>query len=304
MNKIDGLIVAAFTPMKKDGSINPEQVEPLYNYYRQNGIKGVFINGSTGEGLSLTFKERLELCEAWSHIVDDDFKLIVHIGSNSLNEAKEFAIHAGINKVDGISTIGPFYQKSATVEILVEICAQVAAQAPDIPFYYYHIPILTGIHFSMLHFLEHASKKIPSLAGIKFSNSDLSEYNLCRVFENEKYDIMYGNDEMFLACLATGGKGFVGSTYNMFPRLYQEIRNAYENNRMDRARKLQVKAIQFVNVLAKYNYNAASKASMNMIGVDCGPSRLPFRELSGSEIISLKNDLEECGFFDYALIAQ
>ncbi|CAN5466382.1 N-acetylneuraminate lyase [soil metagenome] len=304
MEKIDGLIIAAFTPMNKDGSINLGMIEPLYKYYKQNSIKGVFLNGSTGEGHSLTYNERLELCEAWSTIVDDDFKLIVHIGSNSLNEAKEFAAHAGKNGVDGISTIGPFYQKSSTMEILVEICAQVAAQVPDIPFYYYHIPVLTGIDFSMVDFLKHASDKIPTLAGLKFTDSNLSEYNLCRVFQNGKYDILYGNDEMYLAGLATGAKGFIGSTYNLFPGIYQEIREAYENNRMDRARELQVKAIQFVKVLDKYNYNAASKAAMKMIGVDCGASRLPFRTLNGSQTVCLRKDLEECGFFDYALIVQ
>ena len=304
MKKIDGLIVAAFTPMKEDGSINLRMVEPLYKYYRQNGIKGVFLNGSTGEGLSLTYNERLELCEEWSRVVDTDFKLIVHIGSNSLNEAKEFATHAGKNGVDGISTIGPFYQKSSTVEILVEICAQVAAQVSDIPFYYYHIPVLTGIDFSMVDFMKHASEKIPTLAGLKFTDSDLSEYNLCRVFQNGKYDMLYGNDEMYLAGLATGAKGFIGSTYNLFPGLYQEIREAFENNRMDRARELQVKAIQFVKVLDKYNYNAASKAAMKMIGVDCGASRLPFQTLKSSQISNLSKDLEECGFFDYALMAE
>ncbi|MCC5908704.1 MAG: dihydrodipicolinate synthase family protein [Balneolaceae bacterium] len=304
MNKIDGLVVAAFTPMQEDGSINLEMVKPLYKYYRQNGIKGVFLNGSTGEGLSLTYKERLELCEEWSRVVDTDFKLIVHIGSNSLNEAKEFAAHAGKNGVDGISTIGPFYQKSSTVEILVEICAQVAAQVSDIPFYYYHIPVLTGIDFSMVDFMKHASEKIPTLAGLKFTASDLSEYNLCRVFQNGKYDMLYGNDEMYLAGLATGAKGFIGSTYNLFPGLYQEIREAFENNRMDRARELQVKAIQFVKVLDKYNYNAASKAAMKMIGVDCGASRLPFQTLKDSQISNLRKDLEECGFFDYALMAE
>ena len=304
MEKIDGLIVAAFTPMNEDGSINLEMVEPLYSYYRQNGIKGVFLNGSTGEGLSLTYNERLRLCEEWGKIVDDDFKLIVHIGSNSLNEAKEFATHAGKNGVDGISTIGPFYQKSSTVEILVEICAQVAAQVSDIPFYYYHIPVLTGINFSMVDFMEHASEKIPTLAGLKFTDSDLSEYNLCRIFQGGKYDILYGNDEMYLAGLATGANGFIGSTYNLFPGLYQEIRDAFLSNRLEKARELQVKAIEFVKVLDKYNYNAASKAAMKMIGVDCGASRLPFRTLNGSQFINLKKDLEECGFFDYALIAQ
>jgi N-acetylneuraminate lyase len=73
---------------------------------------------------------------------------------------------------------------------------------------------------------------------------------------------------------------------------------------MENARELQVKAIQFVKVLDKYNYNAASKAAMKMIGVDCGASRLPFRTLNGSQFFNLKKDLEECGFFDYALIAQ
>lgn len=303
MEKIEGLVVAAFTPMKSDGSINLDKIEALYNYYKQNEIKGVFLNGSTGEGLSLTYNERLQLCEKWGSVVDDDFKLIVHVGSNSLHEAREFAQHAGEHGVDGISTIGPFYQKSPTVEILVEICARIAEQVPQLPFYYYHIPVLTGINFSMVDFLKEASTQIPSMAGLKYTDSDLSEYNLCRVFDDHKYDLLYGNDEMHLGGLATGATGFIGSTYNLFPGLYQEIRTAFESNRMDYARELQVKAIQFVKVLDKYNYNAASKAAMKMIGVDCGASRLPFQTLNADQVSSLRNDLEEYDFFDYTLIA-
>lgn len=305
MNKTEGLIAAAFTPMKEDGSIYPEMIEPLYHYYRQNGIKGVFLNGSTGEGLSLTYKERLELCEAWSKVVsDDDFKLIVQVGSNSVKEANELAAHAAGNGADGISAIGPFYHKSPTVEVLVEFCAEVSARAPGIPFYYYHIPALTGINFSMVDFLEHATRKIPAFVGLKFSTSDLSEYNLCRVYQNGKYDILFGNDEMYLAGFATGAKGFIGSTYNLYPGLYQQIREAFKNNQIERARELQVKAIEFVKILDRYTYIAASKAAMNMIGVDCGASRLPFQTLNETQISNLKNDLEMAGFFDFVLAAQ
>lgn len=304
MNKIDGLIVAAFTPMEDDGKINFEIVEPLYQYYKQNGIKGVFLNGSTGEGFSLTYSERLKVCEVWSKIVDDDFKLIVHVGSNSLQEAKEFATHARKYGVDGISAIGPFYQKSPTIEILVEICAKIAREVPELPFYYYHIPVLTGIKYSMIDFLNLAGEKIPNMAGLKFTDSDLSEFNLCRVLHNQKFDLLYGNDEMYLAGLVTGARGFIGSTYNLFPRLYHEILNAFDSNKMDTARELQVKAIQFVKALDKYNYKAASKAAMKMIGIDCGASRLPFPTLNSSQVSSLRRDLEECGYFDYVLVAQ
>ncbi len=81
MEKIIGLIDAPFTPMKPNGDINLEPIPAYAAMLAKNGLKGVFINGSSGEGYMLTTDERKQLAEAWMAAVPAGFKVIVHVGS-------------------------------------------------------------------------------------------------------------------------------------------------------------------------------------------------------------------------------
>ena len=81
MEKIKGLIDAPFTPFHEDGSLNLAPIPEYAALLARNGLKGVFINGSSGEGYMLTEEERMQLAEAWMAAVPEDFKVIVHVGS-------------------------------------------------------------------------------------------------------------------------------------------------------------------------------------------------------------------------------
>ncbi len=94
MEKIIGLIDAPFTPMKPNGDINLEPIPAYAAMLAGNGLKGVFINGSSGEGYMLTEDERKQLAEKWMTSVPSGFKVIVHVGSCCLRESVELAHHA------------------------------------------------------------------------------------------------------------------------------------------------------------------------------------------------------------------
>src|SRR5699024_2142757 len=109
LTDIQGLIAAPFTPMNEDRSVNFRLIPELYKRFRRQGVIGVFINGSTSEGLSLTNEERKALTEAWDGVVEDDFKLLVHVGHAGLQDAKDLARHASkYSSVDGISSVWQF----------------------------------------------------------------------------------------------------------------------------------------------------------------------------------------------------
>lgn len=292
MKKIEGLVAAAFTPMKDNGELHLEQVARLHNYYREQKLKGVFLNGTTGEGLSLTVEERKQTCEAWCSLKKKELRLIVFVGSNSLAEARDLASHAARQGADGISISGPFYQKPEHLEDLVTFCQRVADAAEGVPFYYYHIPVLTGIRFPMIRLLEMAASRIPTLAGIKYTDSDLADYRLCLEFEPDRLDLLYGRDEMFLAARATGATGYVGSTYNLFPSLYGEISRLFDSGDLAGARSLQSESIRRIEQLAGFRYLPAAKWLMKRLGVDCGPVRAPLRSLSPQEERSLSEELD------------
>lgn len=299
MQKLKGLIAAPFTPLNEEGELALEKIESLVRLYEKNNVKGVFICGSTGEGVSLTFEEKKRIITQWGKVKSEKVKALFMLGGTSLKEMQQLAVCSKEAKLDGISILCPYYFRPKTVEQLVSFCKQIADVVPDMPFYYYHIPVLTGGHFSMLEFLKLAEKQIPNLAGIKYSHPNIMEFHACTRFQNGKYDLLWGIDEGLLSGLAIGAKGAVGSTYNYAAPLYNKVMEAFASGRLEEAEDLQFKAVQMVEILVKYGGTGAGKAFMKLIGVDCGWFREPVTSPSEAEVLQMKADLEELGFFDY-----
>src|SRR5687768_10346958 len=174
------ILPAVFTPMYDDGSIQYSRISALYQRCIDSGFKGIFLNGTTGECMSLDSEERKKLVEAWMDCrrknKNPDFKIFVHVGSANVYEAGQMAEHAQAHGANGIAMVPTFYFRPKTLTDLVEQCKYVAAAAPEVPFYYYNIPALTGVNFPLISFLEAAVKEIPTFSGLKNSFNDLVDY--------------------------------------------------------------------------------------------------------------------------------
>ena len=107
MEKIIGLIDAPFTPFYANGDVNLEPIPAYAKMLKKNGLKGVFINGSSGEGYMLTSEERMRLAEAWMKAAPEDFKVIVHVGSTCVRSSKNLAAHAQQIGAFGIGAMAP-----------------------------------------------------------------------------------------------------------------------------------------------------------------------------------------------------
>src|SRR5690606_786921 len=122
------LIAATYAPMFKDGSLNLEIIKPYGEFLKSNKVAGAFVNGSTGDFVSLSTDERKKITEAWSKNRPSDFHLVCHVGHNNLREAKELAFHAK-GKVDGIAALAPHYFRLNSLERLLEYCSEIALSA-------------------------------------------------------------------------------------------------------------------------------------------------------------------------------
>ena len=298
INKINGLIAAPFTPFCKDGSVNLMVIKAYSEKLKKDGVKGVFVCGTTGEGMFMTLDERKNVASEWMKYQTENFKIIVHVGTTSAIQSKELAKHAQEIGAYAFGCMGPVFLQPGRLEELVGFCTEVASGAPDLPFYYYHIPSVTGINLSMSGFIELAKTKIPNLAGIKFTDNNLMEFQKCINLDNGKWDILHGYDELLLAGLAFGAKGAVGSTYNFMAPLYNGIIEDFKNRDIEAARKKQAQSVDIIDVLLK-NSGAlvAGKTLMKSFGVDCGPCRFPLKTLSKVESEKLINEIKEIGFF-------
>jgi N-acetylneuraminate lyase len=177
---LHGLVTATHTPFHRDGSLNLAIVEKQAAHLLANGVKFAFIGGTTGESHSLTLEERRALAQRWCEVArGTELKIIVHVGSNSLADARILAAQAQTLGAIAIAAVAPSYFKPRSIEVLIACCTEIAAAAPEMPFYYYDIPSLTGLNFSSASFLAQAGERIPTLAGLKFTNPDLLAYQFC-----------------------------------------------------------------------------------------------------------------------------
>jgi N-acetylneuraminate lyase len=290
-------IPAVFSPFHDDGSIAPETVASQAAFLRDRGITTVFITGTTGECHSLTCDERLALYEAWAEAADTGhLQVIAHVGGNSIEDAKRLARRAADLELAAISTLAPSYFKPATLADLVDWCAAIAALAPDLPFYYYDIPMLTGVSFPMDRFVVEAEARIPTFAGLKFTNVDLISYRKCLDVAGDRLDVPWGIDEAILGALATGARGGVGSTYNLIPQLYADLLAAFTRGNLDEARRLQSLSIALVDALASTGFIGTSKALMTRLGVPLGPARAPLVNPTAAEFDVVCSRLTALGF--------
>lgn len=299
--KIQGLIDAPFTPFHPNGDLNLEPIPEYAAMLKANGLKGVFINGSSGEGYMLTADERRTLAEAWMKAAPADFKVIVHVGSCSARESRELARHAASIGAWGIGAMAPPFPKIGRVEELVQYIEEIAGGAPELPLYYYHIPAFNGAYLPMTELLAAVDGRVANFAGIKYTFESLYEYNQCRLYKDGKYDMLHGQDETILPSLAMGGAlGGIGGTTNYNGRELVAIIDAWNRGDIEAARRHQNYAQEVINVICRYRGNImGGKRIMKLIGMDLGPNRVPFRNLTDTEEASLRRDLESINFFSH-----
>lgn len=296
---LSGLVAAPYTPFRPDGGLNLDAIPLQAAMLAHNGVTGAFICGTTGEGYSLTVDERKKVATAWRKATPPSLKLVVHVGHLSLGDSCELSRHAQEIGADAIATIAPNFFKPASATELVAWCSQVAGAAPQLPFYYYHMPAMTGVMIPVTDFLQHTNGHIPTLVGVKFTHEDLLDYGRAGQVANGRYSMLFGRDEILLAGLSLGAVGAVGSTYNFAAPLFLGLIRAFTSGDLETARREQARARDFITVLQKHGGMAAGKSVMKFIGVDCGAVRLPLRQVSAATEQGLRKDLDQIGFFEY-----
>eukprot|EP00698_Gefionella_okellyi_P001276 TRINITY_DN111_c0_g1_i1.p1 TRINITY_DN111_c0_g1~~TRINITY_DN111_c0_g1_i1.p1 ORF type:complete len:321 (-),score=81.43 TRINITY_DN111_c0_g1_i1:572-1534(-) len=298
--RITGLVAAPPTAFYANYSVNYQAVELQVQSLAATGIKYAWILGTTGEGPSLTVPERKLLAQTWRTSAKiHGISLIVHIGSSSVEEGIELAQHAASLNVEAIAALPPWYYKPTDDADLLSVLELYANAAPGVPLYYYHIPSMSNVVIDVfgLFQLAYQSGRIPSLAGVKFSDYDV--YTVARIaaFAGEKYNVVFGCDEAVLAGLSMGADGGVGSTYNlpfMVP-IYQKLLSSLASGDVAGARDQQLRAVDLVVLFKQYGAGTL-KAIMKMVGLDMGPPRLPEQPLTPDQLTQLHADLVRLHF--------
>ncbi|XP_019748716.1 N-acetylneuraminate lyase isoform X2 [Hippocampus comes] len=290
--KLTGLVAATFTPFTSQGEVNLSEIGPYIDYLKEKqGVNSIFVNGTTGEGMSLSVDERKLLAEDWCRKAKGKMEqVIVHVGCTSLKDSQELARHAVGIGADGIAVIAPSFFKPRSAESVRAYLQTVADVAPNVPFYYYHLPALTGVNVPASDLLEGIETLIPSFRGVKFSGSNLMDLGQCISRIQPHWSILYGVDEQLLAALALGAHGAVGSTYNYLGSHMNKLLSEFDSGNLVQARNLQFKMQELINHAVKVGFDVGvNKQLMNEVsGLQLGPPRLPILPCPQSHAIAIK----------------
>ena len=278
--------------MHANGEVNLAAVDRYANFLIQRGVKGVFVNGTTGESLLLDSEERKALAEKWMDY-SDRLNVLIHVGSTSYKVAQDLAEHAEKIGAKAISAMGPCFLQPSRPEELVSFNRLIAEKAPMTPYYYYHIPCISGVTVDMRQFIVLADKEIPNFCGIKFTSYDTWEMLDCLRFRDGSLDILHGHDETLLTGYQLGCTGGIGTSYNVTSRLFNKMIDAFHAGKMAEALDMQHEANKVVSLMCKrVNSVVGAKAMLEIMGVPVGPCRLPVRNLTSAEMKELESELE------------
>lgn len=275
----------------------PEQAK----YLNETGVQWVFVGGTTGESLSLTKEERKTLAQAW---IDTGLNVIVHVGSDAIGDALDLAQHAEAIGAKAIGAMPPVFFKPANAHALALTISAICGAVPNLPCYYYHIPSMTGYDQPMFDFVQAIAPLAPNFCGIKYTGlytaPGFMDAQRVMNFENGKYEVLGGREELMLEAMSIGIKGFVGSQFNHAGDLYNKLHSTFESEGLtkdsaDMIRSLQYTGVELISVwqsAAGIGMNG-NKALMNVAGVPVGPGRLPSLPVDTNTVSTLKSSLSQ-----------
>ncbi|MFU0911291.1 dihydrodipicolinate synthase family protein [Kluyvera intermedia] len=282
MEKLTGLIAAPHTPFDAHREVNYPVIDSIAEHLIDQGVKGVYVLGTTGEGIHCSVEERKKVAERWVAASHGKLSITLHTGALSIADSLALSRHADTLDIFATSVIGPCFFKPGSVEDLVEYCRLNAATAPSKGFYYYHSG-MSGLSLDMEQFLITAADKIPNLSGMKFNSSDMYEFQRCLRVNNGQFDIPFGVDEFLPAGLACGAIGAVGSTYNYAAPLYLRLIDSFNQGNHQDVAACMDKVIAIIRVLVQYGGVAAGKLAMQLHGIDVGDPRRPLRPMTAEQ---------------------
>lgn len=273
--KFKGIFPALLTPFDKNDNVNTKVLEEITEYNIKKGVDGFYVGGSTAEAFLLTDEERIQVMETVSKVAKGRVTLIAHIGCISTAQAIRLAKKAKELGYDAISSVSPFYYKFSFAEIKKYYFDIV--DAVDLPMLIYNFPAFSGVNLTVDNISEFLSDE--RFLGVKHTSSD---YFALEQFKSAFPDkVVYnGFDEMFMAGLAMGADGAIGSTFNLMAEKFIKIRNLFAENKVEEARAVQNEANVIIRALCKVGVMQGEKAAMDALGFDMGPARAPFGPLT------------------------
>jgi N-acetylneuraminate lyase len=289
MSTIRGILPATVTPFDETGRFAPAVFERLLERLYGAGVHGVYVCGSTGEGMLQPLGQRQAIVETAVACTPPDRHVVVHVGAASLHEAVTLSSHAAKAGASAISSLPPLSGQFGFSEVLRYY--EALAKASDLPLLVYYFPDLSPAIGSTEQ-LETLCA-LPNVVGVKFTDFDL--YRMSQVMRPER-SIFNGRDEVLAAGLLMGADGGIGTFYNLVPEMFVRIHTAADVSLWDEARTVQERVNALIRSTLPFPLFPAVKQILAWSGLDCGACLPPRARLTAAQQRKLHKSLVEAGF--------
>ncbi len=291
---------ALITPTTPTGDVNLDLLVELANHFLTKKVGGLYLCGSTGEGTLLSTEERMAVTETVLNELDKRIPVIVHVGSMSTRASVALAKHAAGEGADGVSSILPTVHGG--IETTYRHFEAIASSVPDLPFF----PYIFGGQVDAVTLMKELITRIPNIAGAKYTGPNM--YEMGRIIElspqkdNKGWAVFSGMDEQCIFGMMVDAPGNIGSTLNVMPGAYRQMRELYEQDELKEALELQKRVNRVTTLLIAKGFHGALREAIRLIGFDCGDPRLPHLALAKEDRQSLHRQLKQAGFADLAAL--
>ena len=283
-----GIWPAMLTPFDADGEVDLPAVDRLVDYLLDQGAHGLYLCGSTGEGLLMSVPERQAVTARVMQRVRGRVPVMVHVGAVATRDAVALAAHAREVNAEAVSAIPPIFFPVG-FKGLTEHYRAIGAAA-QLPLFVYNIPQLAGVNVTPA-MVAQLREAIPQVVGMKFTAFNF--YEMRQIIE-QGLTVMSGPDEMCLPALTMGVTGAIGSTYNIMMSHFAHLYDAFVEGRLAEAQERQYLANRVIKVFL--DHPGALKVMMRWQGVPLGDPRPPLETLAPEREESLRAALKAIGY--------
>ncbi|MDE7058150.1 MAG: dihydrodipicolinate synthase family protein, partial [Lachnospiraceae bacterium] len=284
LEKYKGVIPAFYACYDEEGNISPERVQKLTQYFVEKGVKGLYVNGSSGECIYQSVEDRKIVLENVMKAADGKLTIINHVACNNTKDSMELAKHAESLGVDAIAAIPPIYFRLPE-HAIAKYWNDISDAAPNTDFVIYNIPQLAGVALTMGLF--ETMRENPRVIGVKNSSMPVQDIQMFKQAAGEDYIIFNGPDEQFVSGRVIGAEGGIGGTYGAMPDLFLKLDEFINENKMEEAMKLQytINSIIYKLCAAHGNMYGVIKAVLRINEeLELGSVRAPLAALVESDM--------------------
>ena len=284
LDKYKGVIPAFYACYDSEGNISPEGVQALTKYFVDKGVKGVYVNGSSGECIYQSVEDKKLVLEQVMKAAGGKLTVIAHVACNNTKDSMELARHAESLGVDAIAAIPPIYFRLPE-HAIAQYWNDISAAAPNTDFVIYNIPQLAGVALTMNLFAE--MRKNPRVVGVKNSSMPVQDIQMFQAAAGEDYIVFNGPDEQFISGRIIGAEGGIGGTYGVMPELFLKMDECVRTNDLKKAKEIQyaVNEVIYKMCSAHGNMYGVIKAILKINeNLELGGVRKPLPALFGSDM--------------------